>query len=197
MSAQPIRMIVGLGNPGSQYRDNRHNAGVWFVEEVLLTYDASVKPESKFFASVGKAIINGNPVYVVIPSTYMNESGRAVLAVAQFYKIKPQEILVAHDELDHDTGSARLKFGGGHGGHNGLRDITRVFGNGDYARLRIGIGHPGDKSRVTSYVLGDPSTDERKLMDHAIALSTRALPDLAAGEWNRAVKDLHNQITTK
>jgi PTH1 family peptidyl-tRNA hydrolase len=125
----------------------------------------------------------------------MNDSGRSVLAVAQFFKLSPAEILVVHDDLDHDTGSARLKFSGGHGGHNGLRDIIRVFGNGEFARLRLGIGHPGDRFKVSPFVLSAPSKDDREKIDHAIALASEVMPDLIVGEWNRAVKKLHDQMT--
>jgi PTH1 family peptidyl-tRNA hydrolase len=195
MPAKPIRLLVGLGNPGSEYAQTRHNAGVWFIERLLQDMGGSTKAESKFFGHVGKVIVNGQPVHALIPSTYMNESGKSVLAVAQFFKLLPEEILVAHDELDHDAGSAKLKLAGGHGGHNGLRDITRVFGNGDFARLRLGIGHPGDRSRVTGYVLGAPTATERNAIDHSIGLACNAVPDLVAGEWNRAVKNLHDQLT--
>jgi peptidyl-tRNA hydrolase, PTH1 family len=194
MSAKPIRLIIGLGNPGAEYEQTRHNAGVWFVDRLLQKLGGSTKPESKFFGQVGKVIIDGCPVHILIPSTYMNESGRSVLAVTQFFKLSPEEILVAHDDLDHETGSARLKFSGGHGGHNGLRDMTRVFGNGNFARLRLGIGHPGERNKVTPYVLGAPNADDRNTIDHAINLACDVIPELVSGEWDRAVKSLHDQI---
>jgi peptidyl-tRNA hydrolase, PTH1 family len=196
MAAKPIRLIVGLGNPGAEYEKTRHNAGAWFVEHILRDLGEAAKPESKFFGRLGKINIDGHPVHLLIPSTYMNESGQSVLAVAQFFKLSPQEILVAHDDLDHAAGSARLKFSGGHGGHNGLRHIAQVFSSGEFARLRLGIGHPGDKSRVTSYVLGAPPAADAEAIDHAIALAYGVTPDLTAGQWNRAVKTLHDQITT-
>ena len=191
MAAKPIRLIVGLGNPGAEYSRTRHNAGAWFCEEILRANGCSAKVEARFFGQIGKVTINAKSVYVLIPSTYMNDSGRSVLAVAQFYKLAPEEILVAHDELDHEAGNARLKFAGGHGGHNGLRDISRVMGN-QFARLRLGIGHPGDRNRVTSYVLGKPPTNEADAIDHAIRCAYDVLPDLVAnGGWNKAVKNLH------
>lgn len=192
MAAKPIRLIVGLGNPGTEYSKTRHNAGAWFAEEVLRIADSSAKSESRFFGRIGSATINRKAVYVLIPSTYMNDSGRSVLAVAQFYKIAPEEILVAHDELDHDAGSARLKFAGGHGGHNGLRDITRVLNN-QFARLRLGIGHPGDSSKVTAHVLNKPTAAEADAIDHAIHRACDVLPDLVTAQWNKAVKNLHTE----
>ena len=194
MSAKPIRLVVGLGNPGEEYEKTRHNAGVWFVDKIRRDLGSRLSPEAGFFGSLGKVAIGGCSVHLLIPGTYMNDSGRSVLAVAQFFKLSPAEILVAHDDLDHDPGSARLKFSGGHGGHNGLRDIVRVFNSGEFARLRLGIGHPGDRSRVAPFVLGTPSKDDQDAIAHAIALAYEVMPDLVAGEWNRAVKKLHDQI---
>lgn len=195
MAAKPIRLIVGLGNPGAEYERTRHNAGAWFIEQLLGKLSQTAKPESKFFGRLGKINLGGHTAHVLLPGTYMNESGRSVLAVAQFFKLSPQEILVAHDELDHPTGSAKLKYSGGHGGHNGLRDITQVFSSSDFARLRIGIGHPGDRTKVTPYVLSAPTTADKQAIEHTISLACGVVPELMRGEWNRAVKSLHDQIT--
>jgi PTH1 family peptidyl-tRNA hydrolase len=195
MPANPIRLFVGLGNPGNEYQRTRHNAGVWFVDRLLQISGGQVKQEGKFLGQVGKITWNGQPLQVLIPSTYMNQSGDSVLAVAQFFKLSPSEILVAHDELDHNVGSAKLKWGGGHGGHNGLRDITNALGESEFARLRLGIGHPGNRSQVTPYVLGEPSTPEREAIDHAIELACGVIPDLVQGQWNKAVKNLHDQLS--
>ena len=195
MAAKPIRLIVGLGNPGAEYERTRHNAGAWFALQLLDEQGQTAKPESKFFGRLGKINLGGHAAHVLIPGTYMNESGRSVLAVAQFFKLSPQDILVAHDELDHPAGSAKLKYSGGHGGHNGLRDITRVFSSSDFARLRLGIGHPGDRSKVTPYVLGAPSAADKQAIEHATHLACGVVPELMGGEWNRAVKSLHDQIT--
>ena len=195
MPANPIRLIVGLGNPGNEYANTRHNAGAWFAGRLAQQLGGNVQAESKFFGKVGRVIIQAQPVHIIIPGTYMNESGKSVLAIAQFFKLSPADMLVAHDELDHDIGCAKLKFAGGHGGHNGLRDITKVLGSNDFARLRLGIGHPGDRSRVTSYVLGEPSSIERMAIDRSIDWACDSVPDLVAGEWNRSVRDLHNHST--
>ena len=149
-----IQLIVGLGNPGAQYEDTRHNAGFWFVEQLARAYGGSLQPEKKFFGYAARITIGGQDVRLLTPSTFMNRSGQAVNAIATFYKIPPQAILVAHDELDHPPGIGRLKQGGGHGGHNGLRDIISSLGNNkDFCRLRIGIGHPGNSKAVVNYVL--------------------------------------------
>lgn len=191
MAVMPIKLIVGLGNPGPEYAQTRHNVGVWFAGELLDRTAAVAKPESKFFGSVAKAQLDGHTVRVLLPATYMNESGRSVLAVAQFFKIRPEEILVVHDDLDHDPGAVRLKFAGGHGGHNGLRHIAQVLGSGDFARLRLGIGHPGDKSRVTGYVLKPPSKKDAEVIDHSIRSALDVVPDLLDGNWDKAVRTLH------
>jgi peptidyl-tRNA hydrolase, PTH1 family len=194
MSAKPIRLVVGLGNPGAEYEKTRHNAGVWFVDKIGKDLRSPLTPQANFFGSLGKVTIGNCSIHLLIPGTYMNDSGRSVLAVAQFFKLSTAEILVAHDDLDHDAGSAKLKFSGGYGGHNGLRDIARVFSSGEFARLRLGIGHPGDRSKVTPFVLGAPSKDDRDAIAHAITLAYKVMPDLVLGEWNRAVKKLHDQI---
>lgn len=187
-----IKLIVGLGNPGREYEDTRHNAGAIFVEELARRFNAPLKEESKFFGLTARAMIDGHDVRLLVPTTFMNRSGQAVASLANFYKIAIEEILVAHDELDIDAGTARFKQGGGHGGHNGLRDIIAKCGNNkDFHRLRIGIGHPGSAKLVTGYVLNKaPAAEHQKMLD-AIDESIRALPDALSGDWAKAMNYLH------
>ena len=188
-----IKLIVGLGNPGSEYRGTRHNAGADFVEQLARQCGCSLQPESKFFGLTGRLILSGHDLRLLIPTTFMNRSGKAVAAIAQFYKIATDEILVAHDELDIPAGTARFKRGGGHGGHNGLRDIVPALGNDkDFYRLRIGIGHPGHASRVTGYVLGAPSQVDRSRIDASIEEAIASLPLLLEGDSTRAMTRLHS-----
>lgn len=188
----PVQLIVGLGNPGPEYDRTRHNAGADFVAALahLLNEPLAVTP--KFFGLTARATVNGKDLRLLIPTTYMNRSGQAVAAMAQFFKIPPEAILVAHDELDLPPGTARLKIGGGHGGHNGLRDTIAQLGNNkNFARLRLGIGHPGDAKLVTNYVLKKATPDEQQKLEANIEQAIKAVPDLVAGEWNRAMKELH------
>ncbi|MEZ5529378.1 MAG: aminoacyl-tRNA hydrolase [Porticoccaceae bacterium] len=188
----PVQLIVGLGNPGPQYDRTRHNAGADFVAALACRFNAELKPESKFFGTTAKAIIDGRPVWLLIPDTFMNRSGKAIAAMAGFYRIPAQAILVAHDELDLSPGIARLKLGGGHGGHNGLRDTIQALGNNrDFARLRLGIGHPGHASEVVNYVLRRAPADEQLLIDHSIDNAIETIGDAVAGRWNNAMKALH------
>ena len=188
-----IKLIVGLGNPGSEYRGTRHNAGAYFVEELARQCSTSLQGESKFFGLAGRVTLSGHDLRLLIPTTFMNRSGKAVAAMAGFFKIAPEEILVAHDELDIPPGTARFKQGGGHGGHNGLRDIVPALGNNkDFYRLRIGIGHPGHASRVTGYVLGAPSQVDRTRMDACIDEAIAALPLLLNGDGTKAMTRLHS-----
>ncbi|MFT4518968.1 MAG: PTH1 family peptidyl-tRNA hydrolase [Halioglobus sp.] len=188
-----VKLIVGLGNPGTEYRGTRHNAGADFVEELARQCGVTLQSESKFFGLSGRATLAGYDVRLLIPTTFMNLSGKAVAAIASFYKIAPDEILIAHDELDIPPGSAKFKQGGGHGGHNGLRDIVPALGNNkDFHRLRIGIGHPGHASKVTGYVLGAPSTLERNLIDACIDEAIAALPLLLDGDSTKAMTRLHS-----
>ena len=154
-----IKLIVGLGNPGDKYTATRHNAGFWFIDALAAQTNSKLVMDAKMFGVVGK-LSPYQDIWLLMPTTFMNASGKAVAAVANYYKIKPAEILVAHDELDLPTGTAKLKFGGGHGGHNGLRDIHAALGTADYWRLRLGIDHPGDKSEVVNYVLKAPTRAE-------------------------------------
>lgn len=188
-----IALIVGLGNPGSEYRGTRHNAGAMFVEELARQCGASLQPESRFQGLTGRTTVAGHDVRLLIPTTFMNRSGAAVASMATFYKCAPEQILIAHDELDIPLGCARFKLGGGHGGHNGLRDIIPALGNnGGFHRLRIGIGHPGHASRVTGYVLGRPTQAERERMDACIGEAIGALPLLLDGDSTKAMTRLHS-----
>ena len=188
-----IKMIVGLGNPGSEYEQTRHNAGFWFIDELSWQYKATLKEEKKFFGSVARISISGSDLWLLKPSTFMNRSGQAVAALAQFYKIKPEEILVVHDELDIPCGRIKFKLGGGNGGHNGLKDIQARLGTPDFYRLRLGIDHPGNRNLVVGYVLNKPSPEHRQQIDEAINKSLKAVPMLLAGEWEEAVRFLHSK----
>lgn len=191
--ANSISMIAGLGNPGSDYRGTRHNAGADFVEALARQHGATLQAESRFFGLTARIQCAGHDLRLLIPTTFMNRSGQAVAAMASFYKVAPEAILVAHDELDIPPGTARFKRGGGHGGHNGLRDIVSCLGNNNsFARLRVGIGHPGHASRVTGYVLSKPTAVEREKMDASIEAAIDALPFLLAGEDTRAMTQLHS-----
>ncbi len=186
----PIRLIVGLGNPGPRYADTRHNAGFWFVERLADDLGGSFRAESRFEGEVARVMIDGAQCNLLKPLTFMNKSGNAVQKLAGFLKISPEQILVIHDELDLPAGTARLKMGGGHGGHNGLRDLHRHLGP-DYARLRIGIGHPGIREAVIGYVLERPSRADESAMREAIGAALESVPALVAGDWDKAVRSLH------
>jgi PTH1 family peptidyl-tRNA hydrolase len=164
-----IKLIAGLGNPGPEYTKTRHNAGVWFVEELAQRNNISLRPEKKYAGLYGKGEIGGELVHLLIPTTFMNRSGQAVAPLANFYRISVDNILIAHDELDIPPGSIKIKKGGGHGGHNGLKDIiARMANNKEFYRLRIGIGHPGHRDKVTGHVLGKAPSNEQKLIESAI-----------------------------
>ncbi|MEQ8955446.1 MAG: aminoacyl-tRNA hydrolase [Porticoccaceae bacterium] len=189
-----LKLIVGLGNPGAQYAGTRHNAGEDFVEFLARRFSGELKQDSKYFGRTGQIQLGSQAVKLLIPETYMNRSGQSVGTLAGFFKIQPQEILVAHDELDLPPGTNRLKFGGGHGGHNGLKSVIASLGNSrDFYRLRIGIGHPGSASDVVDYVLRKAPPDEQiaiaQSMDKVVALA----PDFAEGKWEQAMKALHTQ----
>ena len=186
-----IRLLVGLGNPGSQYEATRHNAGFWWLDEAARKLGAVLVPQRSWFGLAAKANAAGGPVWLLQPMTYMNLSGKAVAALARFHKIEPQQILVAHDELDLQPGQAKIKCGGGHAGHNGLRDIHAQLGSADYWRLRLGIGHPGVKAEVVDYVLRKPPPGERELIEQTIERSVQALESLLAGEMERAMMKVH------
>jgi PTH1 family peptidyl-tRNA hydrolase len=188
-----IEMIVGLGNPGSEYADTRHNAGFWFVDEVVRKYGGNFKSEKKFHGEVARTTIDGQQVWLLKPDTFMNLSGQAVLALMQFYKIELQNILVVHDDLDLPAGDARLKSGGGHGGHNGLRDIISRCGGNGFQRLRLGIGHPGHKEKVTGHVLKKASSDDRIAIKNAIDTALQVLPQCLNGDMQKAMQALHTK----
>ncbi|WP_334327477.1 aminoacyl-tRNA hydrolase [Gilliamella apicola] len=187
-----IKLIVGLANPGNEYAATRHNAGAWFVDQLAERYHQSLKNEPKFFGYCSRITLSGQDVRLLVPTTFMNLSGKAVQAMATFYQIKPEEILVAHDELDINPGLAKFKFGGSHGGHNGLKDIASKLGNNlNFYRLRIGIGHPGDKNKVVSYVLNKPSKSEQELIDKAIDKSVCCTEILLSDGIEAAMNRLH------
>jgi PTH1 family peptidyl-tRNA hydrolase len=190
----PLQLIVGLGNPGSEYDRTRHNAGADFVAELARREGASLVPENKFFGLTARIFLNGSDVRLLIPTTFMNRSGQAIAAIAQFYKIPPEAILVAHDELDLAPGIARFKQGGGHGGHNGLRDTISALGNNaNFMRLRLGIGHPGSAPQVVGFVLKKAPSSEQTLIDDAIDQAICVMPDAVKGNWGVAMQNLHTK----
>ena len=189
--AGDIDLIVGLGNPGSQYARTRHNVGFWLLDQ-LAASGADLRVESKFQAEVGTLKFGGRRVALLKPTTYMNLSGQAVGAYARYYKIQPAAILVVHDELDLAPGTVRLKRGGGHGGHNGLRDITAQIGT-EFLRLRLGIGHPGSADKVVEYVLGNPPTDDRLAIEDAISRGLAVLPEIVAGQTDKIMNQLNRR----
>jgi len=192
LSVAPIRLIVGLGNPGSDYARTRHNAGQDLVELLAQQSSSSLSPSPKFFGYACQTRVSNHDLRLLVPTTFMNKSGQAVAALSNFYKITPEEILVVHDELDLEPGIARLKIGGGHGGHNGLRDIISALGNNkNFARLRLGIGHPGHASAVANYVLKRPAPNDAQAIENAIDASLHVIPELLAGDWDKATRTLH------
>jgi PTH1 family peptidyl-tRNA hydrolase len=190
--SEPIKLIVGLGNPGREYEATRHNAGFWWVDELARKHNVNFKNESKFHGLVARATLHGHEVHLLKPQTFMNVSGRAVVALALFYKILPDQILVVHDELDLPPGSAKLKMGGGHGGHNGLKDIIAQLGTKDFWRMRIGIGHPGDRAEVVNYVLNAPRKEEQGLIEDAMQHAQDVAPLIIEGKLEAAMLKLHS-----
>ena len=187
-----VSAIIGLRNPGAQYADTRHNAGAWMVEQLAKQANAVLRSEHKFLGDYARIELAAHTVHLLLPSTFMNNSGQSVSLLAKFFKLPPEQLLVAHDELDIPPGQARFKQGGGHGGHNGLRDIISALGNSRaFHRLRIGIGHPGDASRVVNYVLSAPGKSERIAMDAAIDAAIDDVPLALAGHWAKAMNHLH------
>ncbi|HKW80057.1 MAG TPA: aminoacyl-tRNA hydrolase [Casimicrobiaceae bacterium] len=193
--AHPFRLIVGLGNPGREYQDTRHNAGFWWLERLAALLGATLRAESRFQALVAPVKSSAADLRLAMPQTFMNRSGVAVGSLARFYRVAPGEMLVAHDELDLKPGTVKLKQGGGTAGHNGLRDIAAALGGGEFWRLRIGIGHPRDgalsEQEVADYVLHRPRDDEQRSIDDAIARALAVWPRLALGETERAMHELH------
>lgn len=188
-----IKLVVGLGNPGSEYAQTRHNAGFWFAEQLCTSYKINLKNEGKFKGLLGICENSPEPFRVLLPQTYMNLSGQSVQALCQFYKILPQEVLIVHDELDLEPGIARLKFDGGGGGHNGLKDLIARLGTKAFYRLRLGIGHPKVRELVHDYVLHKPSVDDRNKIFQAIDDSLRVFPEILQGKMNDAMKTLHTE----
>ena len=188
-----VQLIVGLGNPGPKYAQTRHNVGFLFVDQLARSKGATFRPEAKFHGEVCKLHLGGHELWLLKPMTFMNRSGQAVAALARFYKIPPEAILVVHDELDIPAGQLRLKQGGGHGGHNGLRDIISQLGSRDFLRLRIGIDHPGTAREVTNYVLGKASPDDRISIEAAIDEALHSLPQILDGDLQAAMNRLHSR----
>ncbi len=186
-----IKLFVGLGNPGPEYEATRHNAGAWWIDALARQLKVPMGMDRSYHGFVARTTIGGQTVWLLQPQTFMNLSGKSVAALARFFKILPNEILVAHDELDVVPGEAKLKFGGSHAGHNGLRDIHAQLGSPDYWRLRLGVGHPGDKAEVVNWVLKKPSLDHRIAIEQAIDRSLKAVPHLLAGEMDKATMLIH------
>ena len=187
-----IKLIVGLGNPGAQYANTRHNAGEWLIEQLCRQYNLTLTPENKFFGKTARTVVVGSEVRFLVPTTFMNLSGKSVGALANFYRIQPEQILVAHDELDLPPGTAKIKLGGGHGGHNGLKDIIANLGNNkNFYRLRLGIGHPGDKNLVSGYVLNKPPQNELKAIEQAVEEAAISIDILLKDGVNKAMNHLN------
>jgi PTH1 family peptidyl-tRNA hydrolase len=194
MPGNSLKLIVGLGNPGPQHDSNRHNAGVIFLHHLCKSYGGSLRGESKFFGEYGSINIAGQDIKMLFPTTFMNNSGKAVAAICNFFKIEPKNMLVAYDEIDFEVGVTRFKEDGGHGGHNGIRDIiSAIGGKRDFYRLRIGVGHPGHKSMVANYVLNNPSRSEADLIMADVEDAIRVMPHAAVGEWEEAMRLLHTE----
>ncbi|MES1935131.1 aminoacyl-tRNA hydrolase [Salinisphaera hydrothermalis] len=190
--SERIRALVALGNPGADHARDRHNAGFWLADRLAERWGCHFAPEKKFKGDLARATRAGETLWLLKPTTFMNASGQAIQPLLSFHKIEPAELLVVHDDLDLPAGVARLKEGGGHGGHNGLRDTHRVIGPG-YKRLRIGIGHPGHASRVLSHVLGNPSADEQAAIDDAIEAAADAVETIIESGWNRGAQQLNSR----
>lgn len=188
-----IKLIVGLGNPSKGYQAHRHNVGFWFCDALAHLYSGLFKKESKFFGEVAQINIANTNIQLLKPSTYMNNSGRSVQSIAKFYQINTDEMLIVHDELDINPGVARIKFSGGHGGHNGLRDVINALGSKDFYRLRIGIGHPGNKSKVVDFVLHAPNKPEFESIQHTLLDSLNVIESVVKGDIEVAMKELHTQ----
>ena len=191
----PIRLVVGLGNPGAKYTATRHNAGFWFIDQLAQRKQLSFHSEAKFKGEIASFQAQGEKIWLLKPATFMNLSGEALAPLAKYYQIAPENTLVVHDELDLPPGTSRFKRGGGHGGHNGLRDIFKHFAK-DFWRLRVGVGHPGHKDRVLSFVLNAAAKKEQELIDQSLATALEAMDDAYAGDMEAAMRLLHNQQLT-
>jgi PTH1 family peptidyl-tRNA hydrolase len=191
--SKSIRLLAGLGNPGSRYAQTRHNAGYWFADAVVRRWGGTFRAANNFHGELADCEIDGERLRVLKPTTFMNESGRAVAAIANYYRIPIDEILVAHDEIDLPPGTVRLKRGGGHGGHNGLRDVIPALGDPNFARLRIGVGHPGHKDLVHGYVLKPAPADDQRAMEEAVERAIERFPEIATGNLNKVMNDLNRK----
>ena len=194
MMSNRIQLIAGLGNPGPEYAATRHNAGFWWLETLAHQWGVQLARSRDFHGFTGSSQQQGHKVWLLQPSIFMNRSGQSVAALARFYKIPPENILVVHDELDLDPGQVKLKQGGGHAGHNGLRDIDAQLGSKNYWRLRLGIGHPGNKPEVVNWVLKKPSPEHRIAIEQAIDRGLRAVPDMLAGEMEKAMRMINSPV---
>ena len=186
-----IKLFVGLGNPGPQYEATRHNAGFWWLDALARELKVTLAAEKGYNAVMARTTVHGRPVWLLQPRTFMNLSGGPVAALARFYKIPPEEVLVVHDELDIVPGHAKLKFGGSHAGHNGLRDVHAQLGTDDFWRLRLGIGHPGARDEVVDWVLRKPAPEQRSAIEECIARTLKAVPAILAGEMDKATAVVH------
>ena len=189
----PLKLIVGLGNIGTDYADTRHNAGFWFVDELAYRHKAVFRAEKKFFCDIAKVMINRREIRLIKPTTFMNLSGQAVAAVAHFYRVNPDEILVVHDELDLTCGSLKLKQGGGNNGHNGLKDIQAKLGTPNFLRLRLGIDRVADKNQVVSYVLKKPTLEQQVKIDESILRALDEIETIVSGDFQTAMNRLHSK----
>ncbi len=188
-----VKLVVGLGNPGEQYQQTRHNAGFWFVEEIARQFSVQFRPETKFLGEIARIQSNGLDFWLLKPACFMNRSGQSIQSLANFYKINVEEILVVHDELDLSAGTVKLKKTGGHGGHNGLRDTIAALSSKDFLRLRLGIGHPGDRNQVIDFVLKQPSKTDHTLIEDAIYQASKVLPFLINDDIETAMQQLHTK----
>ena len=189
--SEAVQLVVGLGNPGSEYAGTRHNVGFWFVDQLAREFGQNFRKETKFHGDVAKINVEGKALWLLKPQTFMNRSGQSVSALMKYYKLTPGGILVVHDELDHDAGSVKLKFGGGHAGHNGLRDIIKAVDSKDFYRLRLGIGHPGNKNQVVNYVLGIPSREDQEKIEMTIDDAIKEVPSMVNAEFDKVMNRLN------
>lgn len=192
-----IKLFVGLGNPGAEYEATRHNAGFWFIDALSQTLKSPLSFDKSYYGQVARIAVGGQTIWLLKPLTFMNLSGKSIAALSRFFKILPEEILIAHDELDITPGQVKLKFGGSHAGHNGLRDTHAQLGTGDYWRLRLGVGHPGVKSEVINWVLKKPSTEHRDAIDDCISRCLKAVPELLKGEMEKATMMIHTTVAPR
>lgn len=193
MPSTGLALVVGLGNPGDRYAQTRHNAGFWFVDELAQRHGGSFRADKKFHGELARISVAGRDCLLLKPMLFMNRSGLSVASVANFYRLVPAAVMIAHDEIDLPPGTLRIKQGGGHGGHNGLRDILPALGSPDFWRLRIGVGHPGHRDQVVNYVLARAGATEQRLLDEAINDAVDAFPLLLAGEIGKAQQTLHSR----